>query len=158
MSECEAGASSLGLDNVAKPGSSSTAPYGCYYRASSSSGSRLWLNPSGTSDNHDSERTALCLKNPGAGPPSSSSPAKPSRTSSTITYGIIGGGIAFIGLFALFIRRNSGQRNEAQYSKPGIGMEMIGLDVGQNNSSLAYRPPSYVAGKSKNALWPFSRM
>jgi hypothetical protein len=62
-SECEDAAKALGLvDQGAGSGSSTSSPYGCYYKASSSSGSRLWLNLAGTGSSYDTDRTALCQK------------------------------------------------------------------------------------------------
>ncbi len=61
--DCERAATSLDLlDKVAGSGSSSSSPYGCYYRAASSSSSRLWLNLAGSGPSSSSERTVLCKK------------------------------------------------------------------------------------------------
>jgi hypothetical protein len=64
-STCESAASYLGLvDKIAGSGSSSSSPYGCYYRAASSESSRLWINPSGSYGASSTERTALCVYSP----------------------------------------------------------------------------------------------
>lgn len=83
-SQCEYAAIALGMvDKNAGSGSSSSSPYGCYYRASSSSTSRLWFNPSGTQNNYDTERTAICVSSYSSSaetaetPSSSSSPLVP---------------------------------------------------------------------------------
>jgi hypothetical protein len=64
-STCESAASYLGLvDKIAGSGSSSSSPYGCYYRAASGESSRLWINPSGSYGVSSTERTALCVYSP----------------------------------------------------------------------------------------------
>jgi hypothetical protein len=61
--QCATAAGALGLTDTV-PGVSTTTsnPYGCYYRKKSSASSRLWWNPSGNKDDDDSDRVSICVK------------------------------------------------------------------------------------------------
>lgn len=63
--QCAAAAEVLGLSDVT-PGNASAAdnPYGCYWRGTSSVGSKLWFNSNGDRNDDDMGRVSLCSSKP----------------------------------------------------------------------------------------------
>lgn len=133
MYECEAAASNLGLvDTVVSQGSSSTSPYGCYYRASSSSGSRLWLNSAGAYYNYDTGRTALCRQTVGYynTEEASADDASPERQTTAITVVVaIGGVTAFVAAVALVVAMKIRKQREYEGLELATALEDDGGDA-----------------------------
>lgn len=83
--ECEVAATALGLeDQTASDASSSTNPYGCYWKALNGGGSKLWFNPNGDMGDDDTTRVSICTEPTLPAPLRTTSPTS-SPTSSPTT-------------------------------------------------------------------------